>query len=277
MFTGFLGDDRRVQVPERFVSEVLPAITSLAELKVTLHVFLLLGYKTGKPRCVCWTELAQDETLARSLTSGRSPRPAQEWLREGLELAVARGTLLHLVVAPDIGPPELAESWYLANTRTNRRWVTSLDDKPLQPGESVLASAAWLEQVAAATAAARAGNGNGNGHGPLEPPIVRVRAQRASIYSLYEQNIGLLTPLLAEQLAEAERRYPPDWIEAAFTEAVDHNKRSWSYVRRILESWEQGGQPHASGKLGPRGRHPAGHLDPDKYLRGKYAHLFRRE
>jgi DnaD/phage-associated family protein len=275
MFTGFLSDDRRVQLPERFVTEVLPSITSLAELKVTLHVFMLLGYKTGKPRCVCWTELAQDAVLGRALTTGRSPRPAEEWLREGLELAVARGTLLHLVVAPDSGPPELAESWYLANTRSNRRWVASWDDKPLQPGESVLASAAWLEQVAAATAALQ--NGNGNGHGPAELPVLRVRAQRPSIFSLYEQNVGLLTPLLAEQLADAERQYPPEWIEAAFTEAVNHNKRSWSYIRRILEIWEQGGYPHGNGKLGAGGRHSARHLDPDKYLRGKYAHLFSRE
>src|SRR4051794_28785524 len=215
MFTGFLSDDRRVQVPERFITEVLPGITNLAELKVTLHVFWLLGDKTGRPRAVSWSELAQDATLARGLTSSRSPRPAEEWLREGLELAVARGTLLHLVVAPDSGPPELAESWYLANTRANRRWVAALDDKPLQPGESVLASATWLAQVLAATAAAT--NGNGNGAHPPELPVLRVRAQRPSIYSLYEQNVGLLTPLLAEQLGEAERRYPPDWIEAAFT------------------------------------------------------------
>src|SRR5215212_6394728 len=276
MFTGFLSDDRRVQVPERFVTEVLPAITNLAELKVTLHVFWLLGDKTGRPRAVSWSELAQDATLARGLTSSRSPRPAEEWLREGLELAVARGTLLHLVVAPDSGPPELAESWYLANTRPNRRWLVALDDKPLQPGASVLASAVWLEQVAAANAA-RATNGNGNGHGAGEVPTVRVRAQRPSIFSLYEQNVGLLTPLLAEQLAEAERQYPPEWIEAAFTEAVNHNKRNWSYIRRILESWEQGGYPHGNGKVGAGGRHSARHLDPDKYLRGKYAHLFRRE
>ena len=177
---------------------------------------------------------------------------------------------MHLVVAPDVGPPELAESWYLANTRPNRRWVESLDDQPLAPGESVLASAAWLEQVAAASAPS-------SGSGPARPPVLRVRAQRPSIFSLYEQNIGLLTPLLAEQLVEAERRYPAGWIEAAFIEAVNHNKRSWSYVRRILETWEQEGQPHGNGKLGPGGRRAAGHLDPDKYLRGKYAHLFRRE
>ena len=45
--------------------------------------------------------------------------------------------------------------------------------------------------------------------------MLRVRAQRPSIFSLYEQNIGLLTPLLAEQLVEAERRYPAGWIEDA--------------------------------------------------------------
>ena len=277
MFTGFRSDDRRIQLPERFVTEVLPAITSMAELKVTLHVFWLLGTKTGKPRCVCWTELAADETLARGLTSTRGPRPAQEWLREGLELAVARGTLLQLVVAPDGGPPDLAESWYLANTRTNRRWVRDVDDKPLEPGEHVLASAAWLEQVAAATAALRAANGaNGNGKSPT-PLVVRARAQRPSIFSLYEQNIGLLTPLLAEQLADAEARYPAEWVEAAFIEAVNHNKRSWSYVRRILENWAQEGRANGNGQLGAGGRHHAGHLDPDKYLRGKYAHLFRRD
>ncbi len=274
MFTGFRSDDHRIQLPESFVTEVLPAITSMAELKVTLHVFWLLGTKTGKPRCVCGSELAQDETLARALTSTRGPRPALEWLREGLELAVARGTLLHLVVAPDGGPADLAESWYLANTRTNRRWVRDVDDKPLEPGEQVLASAAWLEQIAAATAALHAANGNGHG---AAPPVLRVRAKRPSIFTLYEQNIGLLTPLLAEQLTDAEGRYPAEWVEAAFIEAVNHNKRSWSYVRRILENWAQEGRANGNGQLGPGGRHNAGHLDPDKYLRGKYAHLFRRD
>ena len=269
MFTGFRNDDRRVQVPERFVTEVVPAITSVAELKVTLHVFWLLGYKTGRPRCVSWSELAGDAVLGRSLTASPGPRPAEEWLREGLELAVARGTLLHLVVAPDEGPPDLAESWYLANTRANRRWAAGLEEKPLAPDNTVLASAAWLAQLAASAEAGATA--------VAAPSALRVRTRRPSIFTLYEQNVGLLTPLLAEQLGEAERRYPPAWIEAAFTEAVDHNKRSWSYIRRILETWEQEGQPHANGQLGSGRRSPAGDLDPDKYLRGKYAHLFRRD
>jgi DnaD/phage-associated family protein len=60
-------------------------------------------------------------------------------------------------------------------------------------------------------------------------------------FALYEENIGTITPLVAEELEEAERRYPAHWIEAAFREAVANNKRSWRYVERILSRWETEG------------------------------------
>jgi DNA replication protein len=53
-------------------------------------------------------------------------------------------------------------------------------------------------------------------------------AARPNIYALYEQNIGLLTPLIADQLREAEQEYPAEWVEEAFGTAVALNKRSWS-------------------------------------------------
>jgi DnaD/phage-associated family protein len=112
------------------------------------------------------------------------------------------------------------------------------------------------------------------GHIPLRAarsplPRIRVIAERPSIYTLYEQNIGLLTPLVAEQMLEAERRYPRDWIEEAFGEAVGNNKLSWRYIERILERWALEGKK--SGKdRGPDERA----LDPDKYTKGKYAFLF---
>src|SRR5216117_216696 len=99
---------------------------------------------------------------------------------------------------------------------------------------------------------------------------LRIVVERPTIYSLYEQNIGLLTPILAERLQDAEGRYPLDWIEAAFEEAVTNNKRSWRYIERILERWAAEGKQ--SGK--DRGRAGRG-LDPDKYTKGKYAFLFR--
>ena len=65
---------------------------------------------------------------------------------------------------------------------------------------------------------------------------------RPNIFTLYEQNIGLLTPLIAEELREAEQSYPFSWVEDAFREAVDLNKRSWRYIRAILERWSAEGR-----------------------------------
>ena len=48
--------------------------------------------------------------------------------------------------------------------------------------------------------------------------------------------------MVAEELREAERTYPPNWIEDAFREAVELNKRNWRYIRRILERWAAEGK-----------------------------------
>jgi DNA replication protein len=74
---------------------------------------------------------------------------------------------------------------------------------------------------------------------PLPP---RDGSVEPNIFSLYEENIGAITPLLAEDLREAEATYPPAWIEDAVREAVELNKRSWRYVRSILRRWETEGR-----------------------------------
>ena len=59
--------------------------------------------------------------------------------------------------------------------------------------------------------------------------------------------MGLVhSPLLAEELLDAEQTYPAEWIEEAFRIAVTNNVRRWAYVRAILERWaEEGrGEPH---------------------------------
>jgi DnaD/phage-associated family protein len=91
-----------------------------------------------------------------------------------------------------------------------------------------------------------------------------------NIFSLYEQNIGMLRPLIAEQLQEAERLYPADWIESAFKEAAALNKRSWKYVLRILERWSIEGKD--DGKFR---RDTEKESDREKYIRGKYGHMVK--
>ncbi|PIX27777.1 MAG: hypothetical protein COZ67_00540 [Chloroflexi bacterium CG_4_8_14_3_um_filter_45_15] len=100
--------------------------------------------------------------------------------------------------------------------------------------------------------------------------LVSSLTSRGNIFSLYEQNIGMLTPMIIEELKEAERLYPEEWIKRAFKEAVMLNKRSWRYISRILEHWasegKEGGKYRASFKEG----------GPDKYIKGKYGHLVQR-
>jgi len=91
-----------------------------------------------------------------------------------------------------------------------------------------------------------------------------------NIFALYEQNVGIITPMIAEELKEAERVYPPQWIEEAFRESVALNKRSWRYIARILERWASEGKDSGEHK---RDIEKGG---PDKYVKGKYGHLVKR-
>jgi DnaD/phage-associated family protein len=114
--------------------------------------------------------------------------------------------------------------------------------------------------------------------GKLKIPKVAIRKQEMSpvqqpsdIYNLYEQNIGLLTPILAEELQEAEHRYPQEWIEEAFRIALRSNIRNWKYINGILKRWEREGKQ--DGKYVGDTRQER---DPDKYIRGKYGHMVQR-
>ena len=91
-----------------------------------------------------------------------------------------------------------------------------------------------------------------------------------NIFALYEQNIGIITPMIAEELKEANKLYPPQWIEEAFKEAVTLNKRSWKYIARILERWA------SEGKDSGEHRRDIKKDGPDKYIKGRYGHLVKR-
>ena len=228
-FSGFpAGKVRFTSIPNLFFSELLPAIDDLAELKVTLHIFWLLSQKRGYPRYMSFRELSGDGVLLGSLKS--LGQGSKESLREGLERAVARGTLLQVAVEQDGKRDDL----YLVNTDQGRQAVEKIRGGQLEIGVTVL---------------------------PAEPPV---EVERPNIFDLYEQNIGLLQPLIAEQLKDAEQTYPGEWIEEAFQIAVEQNKRSWAYVRAILERWATEGKDDGKGKRDSR-------KDRYRYIEGKYA------
>lgn len=78
-----------------------------------------------------------------------------------------------------------------------------------------------------------------------EPVVVD---ERPNLFILYENNIGLLTPIIAEELREAEKLYSAEWVADAIRIAVEQNKRSWAYARKILERWKTEGRATPSRK-----------------------------
>ena len=65
---------------------------------------------------------------------------------------------------------------------------------------------------------------------------------KSNAFKLYEENIGALTPLLADMLREAEKNYPSAWFEEAIEIAVSRNIRNWTYVEAILARWKENGK-----------------------------------
>ena len=65
--------------------------------------------------------------------------------------------------------------------------------------------------------------------------------ERPNVFKLYEENIGPLTPLIADALKDAEEMYDPAWIADVIEIAVKNNKRNWKYCEAILKRWKEEG------------------------------------
>ncbi len=220
-------------LPNLFFSHLLPQIDDLIELKVLLHIFWILYQKRGYPKFVTFGELAADKTLMGGIDEATQPTEA---LHHALKMAADQGILLYLVVDKGGRRQEL----YFINTEASRQAVAKLESGALSLDGAL----------------------------PQEQP--QPTGDRPDIFTLYEQNIGLVTPLVGEELKEAERLYPSSWIEQAFREAVSLNKRNWRYIRRILERWSTEGKEN-----GEPGRNSTQKAGPSRYLKGKYGHLVK--
>jgi DNA replication protein len=93
-------------------------------------------------------------------------------------------------------------------------------------------------------------------------PAAARAVEHPNIFTLYEQNIGMLTPMMAEILRDAEKEYPAVWIEEAIGIAVESNVRKWKFIAAVLARWKREG----------RGAKPASaEEERRKYIEGEYA------
>lgn len=206
--------DGEVSVAEDVFLDLLPRVDDLAELKLLLHVIYLAAGR-GTPGVPLGDLLAGP--VLRSVVGTLSPEPGEQRLRRTLDRATANGSLLRVAV----GSGDQSSVQFLPGTRRNRE---------------------LLEQLRAAEPEARRELGI-----PLDAETV---LYRPNVFAFYEQHIGTLTPLLAEQLRDAERSYPRAWIEEAIMTAVHYNKRNWRYIQTILTRWEETGGPNGVSRKG---------------------------
>jgi DNA replication protein len=102
-------------------------------------------------------------------------------------------------------------------------------------------------------------------HGEHQVAGVAAQAlERPNIFRLYEENIGPLTPLIADALKDAEETYSAEWIAETIDLAVRNNKRSWRYCEAILKRWKEEGR-------GEKQDRRDAEKDRDKYIKGEYA------
>ncbi|MDO8750756.1 MAG: DnaD domain protein [Dehalococcoidia bacterium] len=221
---GFTRGARYTPVPLSLLGPLLQEIQSLSELKCTLRLLGLVHQRRSQRLWVTLAELLADPVLLNGLAG--EPGGALQAIPQGITKAVDRGTLLQLTQRP--GDP--SHTLLLVNDEPGRQALAQLQTQANTPQSEML-------------------------------PQGDSEQDRPTIFSLYEENIGTLTPLLAEELQEAERSYPWPWIQEAFKEAVSLNRRSWRYIARILERWDTEGKDN-----GEPGRHTK-KSDPKEYLR----------
>ena len=195
-FPGFPeGPAHATPLPDGFFTELLPAIDHLGELKVTLYAIRALARKQGTFRWLTRVELAGDGALLAAVAG--PDQPGEAALTEALERAVARGSLLLVRVDDE-------RDVYFLNSPKGRAAIQAFERGEWRPDDTA-------------------------GGAPNVAPA------RPTIYALYEQNIGPLTPMIAEHLREAEATFPAAWIEEAIGIAVENNVRKWSYIQAILD------------------------------------------
>jgi DnaD/phage-associated family protein len=189
-------------IPSSFFSEVLPQIGDAELLKLILYAYWARSVRAAHRVGLRLSDLIADSRWLDAIES--TGKTGEEAARELLERAVHLGLVLPVALTGS------GEMHYFINDEEGRR----RRDATLETGLDLAE----------------------------ETPTPSLAQTRPNLFVLYEQNIGPITPILAERLRYAEREYPPHWIEEAVTIAVTNNVRKWRYVEAILDDWKTKGR-----------------------------------
>lgn len=98
---------------------------------------------------------------------------------------------------------------------------------------------------------------------------IQILPERPTVYRLYEENIGPLTPLIADDLKDAEAEFGYEWLTEAVEISVHMEKRNMAYILAILERWRKEGKSREV-------RRGIVEDDGERYISGEYSDFIKR-
>ena len=236
LFSGFPRSVRCTPVPDPLLGSLLEQISDIAELKVALRGIWLLHQQKGSLPVVSVSQLLSDRALIGGFKTPGDESPGdgpQQMVLRGFQAAVDRG--IFLGYRQESSRPE--DEFFLLNTEAGRRALAKLT----KTGAAPLSSSPIGKRLPVPSA-----------------------EEKPNIFARYEDNIGTISPMLAEELKEAEEEYSWSWIDEAFKIAVTQNKRNWAYISAILRRWAAEGRDEGK-ENGKSGRHTQKD-NPEKYI-----------
>jgi len=222
-FSGFQENKRHFTgIPDQFFGELLPVIKDINELKLVFYL-LWSAYTQGDYGVPF---IVKDILLDENFLSGLeiSNDGAEPLLTKLLEKLVQDKILVK------VNTSSTDESSYFINSPRGRA-----------AAELALSGSLFM---------------------PENQPRATLDIIKPNVFRLYEENIGPLTPLIADSLRDAEDTYPEEWIEEAIQIAVANNVRRWNYIDRILTRWQEEGRDGTDRRNTQE--------DYRRYLKGEY-------
>ena len=202
--TLFKTGQKMIPFPVQLFTEILPRLHNESQLRATLYTWYAIMSKGSGQRYVYLSQLLTDPVLLSWFTH----LGGKNGIQRGLDQSCREGIFLQLQIGED-------DKILAPNDESGARLITDMKS----------------ESVA-----------HHNQSRDSSPETNYERTVVSNVVEKYENEIGMLTPVIADMIAIAEQMYPTTWILEALDIAAQSNARSWKYVTAILARWKNEGK-----------------------------------
>jgi len=250
-FNGFeIPKSNYSKLPHAFIGE-LHRINSLAELKVILYVLRhTWGYGDANKK-ITNDEFCNGRKSKNGVRLDKGCGLSPKSIRSGVQSAMEHG---YIIVEVDGSDPARQKHYYslVMIDDSGGEKVTPENDsggEKVTPGGGESNHRTEKETLERKITTTTGRSRLEQNQQPASEPTLD--PDYATVVKAYEQNIGMLTPMLSEVLHDMVTEYPVDWIVEAVEIACTANVRKLNYVKAVCENWSRDGRGPKDGVAEP--------------------------